>query len=106
MNCPQDQRRHEQQLQQLQAELRAAQQTIAVNQEDVTRLNQEGARLVAELSYARTVLHEEQERGRQLAHRLDALPAAEQRAARLETQLAEKEVRLSEAKTHLDVVTE
>jgi len=97
----QDERRHEQQIQHLQAELRATQQTIIVKQEDVTRLNQEGARLVADLSHARSALHEEQERSRQLAHRLEALPAAEQHAARLEAQLADKEARLADVTARL-----
>ncbi|HJW57606.1 MAG TPA: DNA-binding protein [Burkholderiaceae bacterium] len=76
----QDQRRHEQQLQQLQAELRAAQQTIVVKQEDVTRLNQEGARLIADLTHARQVLQDEQDSNRRLAQRIEALQATERRA--------------------------
>lgn len=54
----QEQRRHEHQVQQLQAELRQAQQTAAVKQEEVTKLNQEGAKLVVDLSHARLAVYE------------------------------------------------
>lgn len=49
----QDQRRHEQQVQQLQAEIRTLSQTISVKQGDLTQLNKDNARLVSELSAAR-----------------------------------------------------
>jgi chromosome segregation ATPase len=49
----QDQRRHEQQIQQLQAEIRTLNQTISVKQGDLTQLNKDNARLVSELSAAR-----------------------------------------------------
>ncbi|MFC7518596.1 DNA-binding protein [Herbaspirillum sp. GCM10030257] len=94
----QDQRRHEQQVQQLQAEMRQLQQSLVVRQEEVTRLNQEGVRLVSDLSHARKSLHDEQANSRQLVQRLDALKEAEQHARVLEVQLAEKTV-LSERLT-------
>uniref|UniRef100_UPI003F495EE0 DNA-binding protein n=1 Tax=Cupriavidus yeoncheonensis TaxID=1462994 RepID=UPI003F495EE0 len=87
----QDQRRHEQQLQQLQAELRQAQQTLVVKQEDVTRLNQEGARLVAELSHTRQALQQAQEFSRRQAQKLEALQSIEQRHDMLAAQLADKD---------------
>lgn len=46
----QDARRHEQQVQQLQAETRHANQALIVKQGEITQLNKEGARLVAELA--------------------------------------------------------
>ena len=49
----QDQRRHEQQIQQLQAEIRTLNQTISVKQGDLTQLNKDNARLVSELGAAR-----------------------------------------------------
>lgn len=101
----QDQRRHEQQLQQLQAELRTAQQTIVVKQEDVTRLNQEGARLVAELSHAQHALRDEQERGRRLAARTEALQAVEQRCGILEAQAADREATIGDLKRQLVTAT-
>ncbi|TDF62211.1 hypothetical protein [Cupriavidus sp. L7L] len=87
----QDQRRHEQQLQQLQAELRQAQQTIVVKQEEVTRLNQEGARLVAELSHTRQALQQAQEFSRRQGQQLEALQSIEQRNGALAVQLADKD---------------
>lgn len=44
----QEARRHEQQVQQLQAELRQANQALIVKQGEITQLNKDGARLVAE----------------------------------------------------------
>ncbi|MCK5770850.1 DNA-binding protein [Algiphilus sp.] len=49
----QDQRRHEQQIQQLQTEIRTLNQTISVKQGDLTQLNKDNARLISELSAAR-----------------------------------------------------
>jgi chromosome segregation ATPase len=101
----QDQRRHEQQIQQLQAELRLAQQTIVVKQEEVTRLNQEGARLVADLSHAQKALYDQQTQSRQLEKKLTAQQAAEQRAALRESQLADKEAQARSLHEQLSTVT-
>lgn len=49
----QDHRRHEQQIQQLQAEIRTLNQAISVKQGDLTQLNKDNARLVSELGAAR-----------------------------------------------------
>ncbi|MBP0639874.1 integrase, partial [Cupriavidus sp. AcVe19-6a] len=90
----QDQRRHEQQLQQLQqlqAELRQAQQTIVIKQEEVTRLNQEGARLVAELSHTRQALQQAKEFSRRQTQKLEALQPIEQRNGVLAAQIADKD---------------
>lgn len=46
----QDQRRYEQQVQQLQAEVRQLNQTLSIKQSDITQLNRDNARLVAEHS--------------------------------------------------------
>jgi hypothetical protein len=53
----QENRRHEQQVQQLQAELRLIQQAAIVKQGTVTRFNQEAATLVADLAHARQAAH-------------------------------------------------
>lgn len=90
----QDQRRHEHQIQQLQAELRVAQQSIVVKQEEVTRLNQDGVRLIAELSHAQKTLYDEQASHRRLEQKLDALPAAEQRCNVLAMQVASGEAEI------------
>ncbi len=87
----QDQRRHEQQVQQLQAEMRQLQQSLVVKQDDVTRLNQEGASLVADLSHANKGLYEQQSQGRQLAAQLAASQELAQQASVLAVQVAGKD---------------
>ena len=84
----QDQRRHEHQVQQLQAEMRQLQQSLAVRQDDITRLNQEGARLVADLSHAQAALYDQQERGRQATQQIASLHEAARQAS---AQIAGKE---------------
>lgn len=79
----QDQRRHEQQVQQLQAEMRQLQQSLAVKQDEITRLNQEGARLIANLSHAQAALYDQQAQGRQLAQQIAALHEAARQASAL-----------------------
>jgi hypothetical protein len=98
----QDQRRHEQQIQQMQAEMRQLQQGLIVKQDDVTRLNQEGARLVADLSHAQNALYEQQARGRQLEQKLQALQAVEQHAQAVEARLADREIQLQAQKEQLE----
>lgn len=49
----QDQRRHENQIQQLQAEIRQLNQTLSIKQTDITQLNKDNARLTTELSNSR-----------------------------------------------------
>lgn len=85
-----DIRRHEQQVQQLQAERRLAQQTIAVKQDETTRLNQEGAKLVAELSHAKQSLYEQLTQGRKLEEKIDTLQSLHTHASDTERQLASK----------------
>lgn len=95
----QDQRRHEQQIQQLQAEMRQLQQTLVIKQEEVTRLNQDGARLVADLSHVQKRLYDQQSTSQQLEKKLEALQAIEQRCKTLDTQLSEKEAHIKELKS-------
>lgn len=90
-----DIRRHEQQIQQVQAELRQAQQTIAVKQDETTRLNQEGAKLVADLSYTKLGLYEQLTQNRKLEQKIDTLQSLHVHAADTEHQLASK---IAEAK--------
>lgn len=97
----QDQRRHEHQVQQLQAEMRQLQQSLAVKQDDITRLNQEGARLVADLSHAQKALYEQQAQDRQLSLQLSALQDASRQAELLASQLADKEAQLQASQDHL-----
>jgi chromosome segregation ATPase len=98
----QDQRRHEQQIQQIQAEMRQLQQSLISKQDDVTRLNQEGARLVADLSHAQSALYEQQARSRHLEQKLETLQAIEQHAKAAETRLADRDIQLQAQKEQLE----
>ncbi|WP_413460310.1 DNA-binding protein [Herbaspirillum huttiense] len=84
----QDQRRHEQQLQGLQAELRQLRQEAVIRQEDITRLNQEGVRLIAELSHARQALAEHHTLAARREQQLEALQQVASAKLVLEAQLA------------------
>lgn len=101
----QDQRRHEQQIQQLQAEMRQLRQSLVIKQDDVTRLNQEGVRLVADLSHAQNNLHDQQSRNRQLERKLETLQAIEQLANTTAQRLGDKESQLHAQKEQLSVST-
>lgn len=85
-----DIRRHEQQIQQVQAELRQAQQTIAVKQDETTRLNQEGAKLISELSHTKQGLYEQLTQNRKLEQKIDTLQSQHVHAADTERQLVGK----------------
>jgi len=85
-----DIRRHELQIQQVQAELRQAQQTITVKQDETTRLNQEGAKLVAELSHTKQSLYEQLTQVRKLEQKVEALQSVQVRASDAERHLASK----------------
>ena len=103
----QDIRRHEQQVQQLQAELRHLQQSLVLKQNEVTQLNQDGAKLIAELSQAQKSLYEEKNQSRKTQTELDAQRAIAQRAAQMETQLIEKTARITDLQEqHADAFTQ
>lgn len=63
----QDQRRHEQQLQQIQAEQRQLQQNLVIKQSEITELSKDNARLASELAESSKQVHRERQRGRELA---------------------------------------
>lgn len=88
----QDQRRHEQQVQQVQAELRQQQSVLVKKPDEVTRRNQEGARLVSELSHTKQSLslYERLTQGRNLEQKIEQLPSLQQHTGNLERQLASK----------------
>lgn len=77
-----DLRRHETQVQQVQAELRQHAQTLLAKQDAVTHLSQDNARLATELGAARRELREAQDALRQTHQAKDDLTAVQ---ARLET---------------------
>ena len=97
----QDQRRHEHQVQQLQAEMRQLQQSLIVKQDEVTRLNQEGARLVTDLSHAQKSIYELKNHERETEQKVEKLHEALQRNALLELQISEKDVRIQELVTQV-----
>ena len=96
-----DIRSHEQQVQQLQADLRQLQQALVTKQNEITRLNQDGARWVAEISQAKKTIYDEQASHRKLSDQVDALRVVEQRAKVLEPQLAEKDSKIRELEASL-----
>ncbi len=97
----QDIRRHEQQVQQLQAEQRQLQQSLINKQNEITRLNQDGARWVAEIAQAQKTIYEEQTNYRKHNSQVEALRVIEQRAKLLEPQLNEKDALIKELKARL-----
>jgi chromosome segregation ATPase len=99
----QDQRRHEQQVQQLQAEIRQLGQTLSIKQSDITLLNKDNARLIAEISEStkQTAQHQS------MTHRLNnQLVDAHQQIVRLEAQSANADQRVAETRHALTVVEE
>ncbi|KVP28935.1 DNA-binding protein [Burkholderia ubonensis] len=105
----QEARRHEAQVQQLQAELRQANQTAIVKQNEITQLNKDNARLVAESGAASKSLREAQAHGERLREALDRMLADH---ARLETErdalratVSAQSGELESARTSLGVAT-
>lgn len=67
----QDAHRHEQQVQQVQAELRQANQTAIVRQNEITQLNRDNARLVAEATAMTRLARDQQAHGEALQSALN-----------------------------------
>lgn len=101
----QEQRRHEHQVQQVQAELRLAQHAAAAKQEDVTRLNQEGTKLVADLSHARLAVYEAQRIGREQATKLEQASIFEQKLFAQQEKCADKDAQIAELSRQLQAVS-
>lgn len=93
----QENRRHEQQVQGLQAELRQAQLAASIKQEELTRLNKEAAALATELGASKQALHLEREAARSLKRKVEQLQTGESRIAVLEAQLTDSRARAAEA---------
>ncbi len=73
-------RRHGQQVQHEQAELRQVKQTLVVRQNEITRLNRDNARLIAETGVATRYLREQQAHSEQLQNALNQALADHARA--------------------------
>ncbi|WP_028886214.1 DNA-binding protein [Teredinibacter turnerae] len=82
----QDQRKHEHQVQQLQAELRTLNQTLSVKQGDITQLNKDNGRLAAELGATQKTVTKLEAEHRKLTKNLE-LKTEENDS--LQTQLSE-----------------
>ena len=91
----QEQRRHEGQLQQLQMELRQAQQQAMVRQEEITALNRDNERLLGETRTTRRELDKQADQLEQVNTRVAGLGQQVQHA---ETRYSVLEERLSNAK--------
>ncbi|WP_052370388.1 DNA-binding protein [Chromobacterium haemolyticum] len=89
----QEQRRHEQQLQQLQTELRTANQTLIVKQNELTHAYQDSARMGAELVATRKELHRCEREAEVNGKAREALQA---RVIELETHAAALDERLKQ----------
>ncbi|MBB4517464.1 DNA-binding protein [Paraburkholderia fungorum] len=105
----QEARRHEQQVQQLQAELRQANQTLIVKQNEITQLNKDNARLVAEVGAATKGLREQQAHGDQLQTVLNRALADHARAEAerdaLQAMTRSQAVELTQTREALELLT-
>jgi len=101
----QEQRRHESQVQQLQLEHRQAQQILIVKQEELTHLNRDNARLLAEARQQQREQHAQQQL---LDQRTEALEVAQRTVASLERMNEDLEQRcyaLQDEVTRLDTAS-
>ncbi|MFZ6776275.1 hypothetical protein ACO0LD_05535 [Undibacterium sp. Ji83W] len=72
----------------------------------MTQLNQDGAKLIAELSQAQKSLYEEKNQSRKTQTELDAQRAIAQRAEQMDTQLIEKTARITDLQEqHAEALT-
>lgn len=101
----QDIRRHEHQLQQLQGEIRHLQQSLVLKQSEITGLNQDGARLVAELSQAQKSIYDLQSSERKHFSEIESLKATTSRVVLLESESATKDVAISELRNQLTEIS-
>lgn len=102
----QDIRRHEHQVQQLQGEIRHLQQSLVVKQNEITGLNQDGARLITELSQAQKSIYDLQSTERQHVSEIESLRVATGRIPLLESDSEFKNTTIAELKRQLNEVSE
>lgn len=75
---------------QMKAELRQQQLALRERQNEVVKLNQEGARLVLEQSHTKQSLYEQLTKVRELEHKVEQLQSAQRHGGDLERQLVAK----------------
>lgn len=93
----QEGRRHEHQLNALQAELRQSQQFASIKQEELTQLNKQAAALVAELAGSKQATYLERENVRKLMQKIDQLQTIAANVVLLEGRLEENKARAVKA---------
>lgn len=86
----QDQRRHESQLHESQVEQRKLQETLALKQDDLTRLNRENERLLSESRQQVKTLYAHEARIQALTGEIQGLKLAEAKSAGISEQLQEQ----------------
>ena len=87
----QEQRKQEQQVQYLQSELRTVNEALTAKQLETVKANQEGSRLLGELSRAQSDLYKSQEEIRKLSPLTESLAFAQRRIEELGKKLVEQE---------------
>ena len=94
-------RRHELQVQQLQAELREANQTLVGKNDQITILNRDGARFMAELTHTRQALRTAEEYAKRQLDEIARLDAIQSAYEQLNRQMIEREARVVELRDQL-----
>lgn len=102
----QDIRRHEHQMQQLQGEIRHLQQSLVHKQNEITGLNQDGARLVTELAQAQKSIYDLQSAERKHISEIESLRVATARIPLLESDSELKNLTIAELKRQLNEATD
>jgi len=94
-------RRHELQVQQLQAELRQANQTLVGKNDEITILNRDGARFMAELTHTRQAIRSAEEHAKRQLQEIERLHAIQIAYEQLSIQMAERDARVAELEDQL-----
>jgi DNA repair exonuclease SbcCD ATPase subunit len=101
----QDIRRHEHQVQQLQGEIRHLQQSLVLKQNEITGLNQDGARLVAELSQAQKSIYDLQSAERKHIGEIESFKVTTGRIVLLKSESAAKDTVIAELRNQLTEIS-
>ena len=101
----QDIRRHEHQVQQLQGEIRHLQQSLVHKQNEITGLNQDGARLVTELAQAQKSIYDLRSAERKHISEIESLKVTASQVILLESESAAKDVAIGELRSELTEIS-
>ena len=101
----QDIRRHEHQVQQLQGEIRHLQQSLVLKQNEITGLNQDGARLVAELSQAQKSVYDLQSAERKHIGEIESFKVTTGRIVLLQSESEAKDAVIAELRNQLTEIS-